>query len=1470
MLAPITPVPIQPTRVDSGVIVMVIVLSVSVRWTKFRTLRSLATRLPQQSLQPHRFQRRSNDRVLHGQGRLVQNMSFRRKVGSFPPSGSFLAIGFAMRCPSNEQLQVTLRGLLIGLLMATVAQAEQDADASDRLIFDRELLTSSAYRLRWHQQQLQSARTELANRQYAVAFQHLRALLSQPYDSAQPVGPDGPVPGIRSAVLQEIADLPLSARRSWSRFCDGPARNALNEALRSRSRTALARVAAEFPYSAAATDALITETIWAIHAHEAPSARVLVNQLRQWEALGILSRPQTQSVRRLEAAVRLAWQVTSDPPTNDPSSRQSRRLSREADWTWQESIWNHPEWPDVLPIHQPGDRFDDRDRWQPPVLTSTTVVIRTPAGIACLDRETGKEHWFLPLRSTSRARLDEGADSGAVFDITPAPDQRLEAAGAIIYFVDGQPLAPVQSPGSFRSSIVLERGATHLVAIRAGSEPAVLWQISGAHHPTVDNRSAPLAGPPVSEYTFRQSTHANSSSSGLIRTDSTAPESEPLAGHLFLSAPRVHAGRLYVTSQHNGATFLNCFSAAHGALLWQQPLSWYNTGVDEDSHGTAAVGAISDDTVVFLFAGGLVGGCSTVDGRILWLQTVLPADDEESEPDDFRLAGQADSRMIPQTGAGGSFGDLWLVRSPTGIVCGRRGSPVLCSLDARTGERQWSVSRCVQGGTADQQPDLDCIGQVGSLLIMMGYGHCRAIDSATGDQVWARAVSPHSGRVCCDQSDVFVALNNGQLLTIDGTSGRVRHIQEAALGRSGPALAADEQGLTEAAAWRVRSWSWQKTDELTDQNDKRRMLQQLVAQRLRQLGHFVDDPAEQPQETIDQWLEQSDTAALNSFDRLLLALSRPDLPGHSALLKEELSARPQQPVELLPGWILPLARAIRTLQLTIPVSDSADAPGESHSPDQVTSTKWTLQTAQELLRNGQRNEAELLLLNLKPDLNSAEAQQRHQLLQEVRAGALAPGLAPVAPAGPMKVSFDSEPATPTATLLNIIANNGRRSRLRRDRAIIPSWNDAMLTFDPGPAALVALTTNRAARNAGLSGLTAHVAKIDLERGIRTAWASADQISFPRNISYHDHWENPGLLAIQRGREVGVASLLSDDPLEPLWLRPVPQHRSGQVLALNSRQLLVCSNTGLQSFHPLSGDLQWSHVWKDSDQLSQLEGQYLKVFSTDDHVILLPSLGTGCIVLRSTDGMLLRQGARPSGRLSHVIDGYLLTATTQQQLNITHLPSGREVPVDLPDQQIVTIHPAGEIGRSKAMIVTAAPEFVILDVPTGHIDARIPLPRRLHEDGGVPVTPRLLRRSGLLYVSLGTRSWRPPYIPESVFGEPVAGNGVLLCLDPETGQLLWQHDQHPAVIPPILGDPCPFLVQWSTKYSNGGPGFRISSHHQRTSLEITILDAFSGRQVGQTVRHTNARPLQIVHDAEQRQLRIATEHTTILMHYAERR
>ena len=269
-------------------------------------------------------------------------------------------------------------------------------------------------------------------------------------------------------------------------------------------------------------------------------------------------------------------------------------------------------------------------------------------------------------------------------------------------FVDGQPFVPIQPPNAHQQRLILRKGATHLVAIRTGEKPFILWQVSGSSATDATVNSLLPNAPGDFEYSFELP-------SGQISASETTPHpvtDDRLTGHLFLSAPQVAAGRLYVTTHYDDRTWLNSLSATHGTLLWQQPLTWQELESDDAQHNPAIVGGISDDIIVCLFANGIVVGSNPIDGRIQWIQTIVLQDEDEVETGDFWLA---DSRFIPQTGAGQEFGSLWMQIAAEGIICGRRGSRAISCLNPATGTILWSTTRDVRGTTADQQHDMACI-----------------------------------------------------------------------------------------------------------------------------------------------------------------------------------------------------------------------------------------------------------------------------------------------------------------------------------------------------------------------------------------------------------------------------------------------------------------------------------------------------------------------------------------------------------------------------------------------------------------------------------------------------------------------------------------------------------------------------------------------------------------------------------------
>ncbi len=995
--------------------------------------------------------------------------------------------------PLSKSLTIQLgaRLLLTGILTAGVAEADHTTDSADSFRFSREILSDSVFQVRSRQRLLAAARSRLDNREYSAAFEHFHELLSQPADSAIPVQDRGPVPGIRSEVLQEIASQPDSVRRLWNRFCEGPARTALQQALQSRSRHQLARVAAEFPYSSVGAEALITETIWLINAHERQAAGMLLRRLRTWAAAGVLNRSQTRAIQKLELAIQ-THSAAYSIPQSAPATDAPERLQETPAWTWQDSAWNHRYGPDVVPAEDPGPQLNPHSGWQHPLLTKNTVISRTPAGIVSLERTSGTLQWFLPCRPARPTRPVDDVRLDHIFEISPLRQQRLEMSGDVIYFVDGLPTAALPASRDFRSSIVLRQGATHLAAVRTGHNPTVLWQVAGTG----------ISDEPQDESTlkaddFRYSIRPATPSSASPGHSSEVPESAQSGGHVFLSAPRFHAGRLYVTTEYDGITWLNCFSATHGSLLWQQPLSWH--GIDEAEHtrDAAIVEAVTDDHVICLFASGLIAGCRATDGTISWIQSVLLNDVDDTEPDLFRMDLQSRGDRIARQGAGTAFGSLWLQSTTSGIVCGRRASPVLCSLNSSTGNVQWTVSRHVQGSMAAEQPDLDCIGVVDDRLILIGQGHCRAVEVSTGHQVWVRPLARHSGRICCDRSRVYALLDSGRLLIINGTDGSIATSQRLTDAPSGPALVADRSGVAGASAWSVRAWNWQEHPSAAADDIPRAELVRLTRQRLLDAGLSTvtstsQDTATAAPSATTPLTAPTDVASMNAEQRLLLALLTPQQPKHDQLVREQLQQNPDQPVSLPDGWSVSLSRAARMFGWAAGAPDSGipDADRVLY-PHVFGSVEQQLDEAARLLENRQRNAAELLLLNMDtPD--ASHTGRWNELLRQARGSALAPEMA-AEPIGPVTTKFHVEPSLHAGFRLSRIAGANRRFRLGTWNNIVPAWSGSLLTAERG--------------SSGYLGL------IDLEQGIETHGTRLSRLQIPANVTRQQRWHDPGLIPI---------------------------------------------------------------------------------------------------------------------------------------------------------------------------------------------------------------------------------------------------------------------------------------------------------------------------------------------------------------------
>ncbi|MEO2032219.1 MAG: PQQ-binding-like beta-propeller repeat protein, partial [Planctomycetaceae bacterium] len=1005
--------------------------------------------------------------------------------------------------------------LATATLVHSACPADQEFESNDSLKLDRSVLDDAVFQMRPQQRLLAAAQVHLRNGDYTAAFDVLHELLQQPYDSSRHVSADGAVHGTRSIALQSLAKIPAFARRAWSQSCQIPGTAALNHALQTGSRVALIRVAAEFPLSSVAADALITESVLALNTGQSGPVQLALRQLHDLRSADVLSRTQLAAIRKLEAAVDHSSDINRVVQARADAAGL-RRLEPSPVWYWKENPWRHPQLTDALPLRAVGSQFDHGAGWQRPVVNGNAVIIRTPAGIARVDRSSGAQHWFLPFRSVVVPHQTDRNDANAIFEITEHPRQRLEVSGNVVFFVDGDAAAPIRATIGRRSRSMSHDGATHLVAVRAGKNPAVLWQLVGEHSLRSPHPHRTLQRTEDFEYAFEIPGDSPPSDSPPPDVTSTPTADTRLSGHRFLSAPREHGGRLYVTTHHDGMTWLNCLSATHGNLHWQQPLTWLELDADDDQHSAAIVGAITDETVVCLFADGLIAGCNPIDGRIEWMQSVLFHDEPIPETHDFWLAAVHDSRFIPQTGAGSEFGGLWMVLSPTGIICSRRGSRGISCLDTETGEVRWSARRRVDGGTTAQQPDLTCVGLIDSQLIMTGYGHCRAIHVADGSQTWVVPLGNHDGRISCDQQAVYVALNTGRLLTIDGNDGTVVHSQQLDHSPTGPGLVTDSIGIIEASAWSVRSWRWRDELPTSTRPDIDEALETLATRRLQEQHALTEHPLRPATHSVETCIAALKAASLSTDQQLRLAVVLPDFPGHHAILEDRLRSTPDELVELLPGWKLPLRTVMDTLGHSTParvtpstLNDSILVPARRGSLDSQ------LKAAKALINDHRHSYAELMLLNMSIEHGTPHAAERDRLLQAVRASTLAPGISATASPGAVNAKFHISPNTTGGFRLSDLAMSHQKFRLRTPPAVVPSWSQALFVTDVGPSP--------------------HVGLIDVGRGIESAWTSRSNVHFPDNVSYQDKWTSPGLVVVSSNERIGVISLLNDSPLTPLWL-----------------------------------------------------------------------------------------------------------------------------------------------------------------------------------------------------------------------------------------------------------------------------------------------------------------------------------------------
>ena len=1191
------------------------------------------------------------------------------------------------------------------------------------------------FRERGQQRLLTAAQRYLQEGDTSSAFEAFQELLRQPQDSAAPSVDGTTTTGVRQSIQQLLRGLSPADFRRWDQFCAGPATKALQLAVRKRSLLEVQQVVRRYPYTSAAAQALLIEYHWRQARGQVNRQRVILQQLIDWKSSGVLTRLQRFALPNW--AQQLPQDAHLGNAVEDPLAQML--LATQPDWTWKLSPWDIPGSATDLSDNSVGPQFEQRFGAQPPALLDDIIVLKSPAGLTCLDRASGEHRWFLPLHSGSRDSRSGFAPFDRVLEVTSHSHQRMEVRNKTIWVLDGQRRPPVQSRSTFRRQPVAVPDASRIVAVQASSSPSVLWWVEAQPSGDDDFPAISVHRSGNSEYVFR------SDAASGVPTSYSDPNEHLLSGnpgHSFCCAPVVAGSRLYVTSLHRGLASLVCLSAMKGDVIWQQPLTWKSDAADLH-YDTAVIGDVVDGTVICLFDSGLIAGCSADDGSLLWLQSCLVTDAAETtaNPVAGRNAGFQRVQQAQETGS------LWIQVVEDAVVCGRRGSPAMVCLELDSGQPRWVRSAAADIGVITGQSDLGCLGVVDDRLLLYGYSHCRAVQLASGDSVWARSTGVHHGRLHLDGLILRVGNSAGRMLTIDARDGRLISAWAAPTDSMGPQLAIDRRGLVDATAWRATSRSW------------------------------TNPP--------------------------------PELPSGAPVPSAEIEPPDEADLVLI------------------------DPPSVGDVPQQ-------LKLAGTLLHDGTRERAELLLLNIKAEA-VADRRERDRLLQQVREGIAAPGRLPVEAVPVAGMELEELPASPTSY---------RLTRFVREHQVVRG-----ATINP-------LGWYR--HNIGTNRLDDSFSLLDLGHAHEIASIPNQSYGFAAIQTQSPGPDAPGLLLIRRKNEIGMLSLFQDDPLQPIWWSRLPDAAEGLVHCLTSRRLVSVWTDGIEARHPLTGQILWQRRWAADESTWHLGGQYFRVHDTPDHVILVSTMGTGCVVLNAGDGSPLKEDAFPACRLSQIIGQSVLLTSPDNTLHALDLITREEKTFPLTDVQ--DLRPAQEAGSDVAVVLHGDAAISLVDVLSGdvHLTENLKLQpgTRRHQR----LSSKLFRRCGLLFLVVSRRDWRMgANVP---FGQPQTGNGQILCVDPNDWKVLWKRPTRAEVIPQIYGDPCPLLVLWG----NQSFGFRIQlgAARQRPAaakaIGLTLINPFTGRELLRTYRRATGEPLMLSHSREAQHVDITTTNTVLRVHY----
>lgn len=284
-----------------------------------------------------------------------------------------------------------------------------------------QILAESLLRVREQELLLQSVRVGADGLFTGGSLEALQQIFAYPTDAFRLDPKTSEPSGVRGQALRQLLTANHAAQEQWTKAVTVLADSRFSQAIQSGDKSALSRVAREFPLTEsgirAATLILTTDflsgrrwdveqrlrqllTEYAGTIHHEYVRRISKSLMKKVAPEGTdIAEARLHQVKVPQSrATQLSLATTEEVETVSPPWPK-------AVWTWTEDIWNFPGAPQPKAgttldsmIPDSSESLNDFRNWRP-VLWDNCLIIRTPFRLVAFERSTGQQQWTMPTQT---------------------------------------------------------------------------------------------------------------------------------------------------------------------------------------------------------------------------------------------------------------------------------------------------------------------------------------------------------------------------------------------------------------------------------------------------------------------------------------------------------------------------------------------------------------------------------------------------------------------------------------------------------------------------------------------------------------------------------------------------------------------------------------------------------------------------------------------------------------------------------------------------------------------------------------------------------------------------------------------------------------------------------------------------------------------------------------------------------------